>query len=66
MRDKVYKINKVRYANIGNRRISEIKLQGKWLEDLGFGVGDKFEVSAEKGTIVLKVIEIIDPKMDET
>ena len=33
-----------------------IQLQGKWLEDLGFHIGDKIKVSYEENRIIIEPI----------
>lgn len=40
------------YYNKNNR--PQIILQGKWLEDLGYQVGDRIEVNIIKNKIVIK------------
>lgn len=40
------------YYNKNNR--PQIILQGKWLEDLGYQVGDRIEVKIIKNKIVIK------------
>ncbi len=32
-----------------------IRLRGKWLQDLGFGIGQKITVEASAGQLILKV-----------
>ena len=34
--------------------ISKIILQGKWLEDLGFSIGDKVTVACQQGKLVIE------------
>jgi len=34
--------------------VPQIRLQGKWVEKLGFTVGSKFTLVADNGTIVLQ------------
>ena len=54
---------KVRRAKIyaGSDRdyksVSQIKLQGKWLEELGFTVGTSFDIRCENGKLTLTIAE---------
>ncbi len=38
----------------GYSYISQIILQGKWLEALGFSIGDKITVDCQQGRIVIE------------
>ena len=40
---------------------SWIQLQGRWLEDLGFHIGDKIKVSYEQNRIILEPIKQSQP-----
>ena len=44
------------------KRIPQIRLEGKWLEDLGFQAGGSFLITHEKGKIT---IELEDKKSIE-
>jgi len=33
-----------------------VRLRGKWLQELGFEPGDKIEVAAKKGVLLIRVI----------
>ncbi len=37
--------------------VPSIRLQGKWLEKLGFDIGRKVLVSEEQGFITIKILE---------
>lgn len=37
--------------------VPQIKIQGKWLEELGFRPGTHFEVQCENGKLTLKTLE---------
>jgi len=37
--------------------IPYVRMRGRWLEDLGFGVGSRLKIDAEHGRITLTVIE---------
>jgi len=51
------KILKVGYAWTANEeQIPSIKIQGKWLNDLGFNVNNKYAVRYEKGKLILEII----------
>ena len=41
----------------GCREVPFIRLRGKWLQALGFGIGMKFTVEASEGRLVLKVYQ---------
>lgn len=44
------------YAGSGNKNtyVSQIILQGKWLEAIGFSIGDKVTVACEQDRIVIE------------
>ncbi|EPR08080.1 SymE family type I addiction module toxin [Ruminiclostridium papyrosolvens] len=43
---------------INNSEIPQIRIQGKWLEKLGFIQGKKFIVEEKQGQLTLKVISL--------
>ncbi len=50
------------FSNYTNREgvcvvVPSIRLQGKWLEKLGFDIGSKVEVSEEQGCMTIKILE---------
>lgn len=45
-----------------DRTISQIRLQGKWLAQLGFEVGEKIVVSYEDGKLIIMLEPIIPAK----
>ncbi len=44
---------KVRYLD-GNAKYVGVKLQGKWLEDMGYSLNDKIIVTVDSNTIIIK------------
>ena len=42
------------YSNYNCKETPFIRLQGKWLEDAGFKIGDKVEVRDQRGELVIK------------
>ena len=44
------------YTNAAGKIVTvpQIRLQGKWVEKLGFTVGSKFMLVADNGTIILQ------------
>jgi len=43
------------YLN-GKNRLPLIRLQGKWLQDLGFQSGDKIVIEEHNGALVIKAV----------
>lgn len=41
------------------KTVSQIKIQGKWLEELGFKPGTPFEIQCEDGKLTLKTLEAV-------
>ena len=41
-----------------NRALPKIQMEGKWLADLGFQVGDHLEVICEQGQILIRSLTI--------
>lgn len=39
------------------REVPFIRLRGKWLQALGFGIGKKITVEASEGRLILRVIK---------
>lgn len=37
-----------------------IRLQGRWLENLGFKVGDSIDVSEEEGRLVIELLKVAE------
>lgn len=62
MESKKYKVYK-HYT--GSESVPMIRMQGKWLEDAGFGIGTHLSVEYENGRIVITPCEA-DPLEDLT
>ena len=47
------------YTNVCGRAVTipQIRLQGRWVEKLGFTVDSKFKLFANEGVIILKSIK---------
>lgn len=47
------------YANVNGMlvEVPSIRIQGKWVEGLGFGIGSKIEVCEGKGEITIKLLQ---------
>ena len=50
------------FSNYTNREgicvfVPMIRLQGKWLEKIGFNIGSRVEVCEEKGLMTIKILE---------
>lgn len=45
------------YSNYNCKETSFIRLQGKWLEDAGFKIGDKIEVREKPEKLVIRVVK---------
>ena len=45
-------------AYINNQQIPQIRIQGKWLNDLGFSIRCRVEVEEMQGELILKVIKL--------
>jgi toxic protein SymE len=46
------------YTTYNNdKQVPLIRLQGQWLQKLGFTVGSKIEVEGEDGTLLITVVE---------
>jgi toxic protein SymE len=47
------------YGNSGKwcKEPPEIRLKGKWLQDLGFECGDNIEVKCASGKLIIRVTE---------
>lgn len=43
-----------RYNNRNHYSVPKIQMEGKWLEDLGFSIGDTIAVEYEKGSIRIR------------
>ena len=44
-------------AFINNQLIPQIRIQGKWLNDLGFSVRCRVEVEEKQGQLVIRLIK---------
>ncbi len=44
-------------AMYDRRELPFIRLRGKWLQDLGFGIGRKFTVEENEGQLILSVVK---------
>ncbi|MBX2828238.1 MAG: type I toxin-antitoxin system SymE family toxin [Flavobacteriaceae bacterium] len=53
---KVYQ--KFRRRELGNCVVPEIRLEGLWLQELGFEVGSKIIVEQEQGQLVITVLDV--------
>ena len=56
----------VGYIYTNNKPYPLIRLQGKWLEEMGFGVGDKVIVVADDRVIVITKIVSQDSSSSST
>jgi len=45
------------YSNYNCKETSFIRLQGKWIEDAGFKIGDKIEVREQHEELVIKLMK---------
>ena len=45
------------YSNYNCKETPYIRLQGKWLEDAGFMIGDKIEVREQQEELVIRVVK---------
>ncbi len=45
------------YSNYNCKETPFIRLQGKWLEDIGFRIGDKIEVQEQPEELVIKIVK---------
>jgi len=45
------------YSNYNCKETPFIRLQGKWLEDAGFKIGDKIEVQEKLEELVIRVVK---------
>jgi hypothetical protein len=45
-------------AFINNQQIPQIRIQGKWLNDLGFSIRCRVEVNEEKGEITIRLVNV--------
>jgi hypothetical protein len=45
------------YSNYKCKETPFIRLQGKWLEDAGFKIGDKIEVREKPDVLVIRVVK---------
>ncbi|MFD2566885.1 SymE family type I addiction module toxin [Pseudotenacibaculum haliotis] len=37
--------------------VPEIRLEGKWLENLGFTIGNEIHIQQQKGKLILTILE---------
>lgn len=49
------RILSVYYSYTGNKKVPQIRLQGKWLKELGFAIGEKIIVLPKNGIIEIKI-----------
>jgi hypothetical protein len=56
------------YPNSGLNPVPAVRVQGKWLENIGFCVGCKVEIQESAGEIIIKLAESTDNESlkDET
>ena len=45
------------YSNYNCKETPFIRLQGKWLEAVGFKIGDKVEVREQREELVIRVVK---------
>jgi len=45
------------YSSYNCKETPFIRLQGKWLEDAGFKIGDKIEVREKPDVLVIRVVK---------
>jgi hypothetical protein len=45
-------------AYINNQQIPQIRIQGKWLNDLGFSIRCRVEVVEKEGELLIKLINV--------
>ncbi len=45
-------------ADINNQQIPQIRIQGKWLNDLGFSIRCRVEVIEQKGEITIRLSNV--------
>lgn len=45
------------YSNYNSKETPFIRLQGKWLEEAGFKIGDKIEVREQQEELVIRVVK---------
>jgi hypothetical protein len=62
--DKKKRILTVSSAYVNNQQIPQIRIQGKWLNDLGFSIRCKVEVTERKGEITIR-LAIIDTAVEQ-
>ena len=51
---KIYQ--KFRYRTQGNTTVPEIRLEGRWLEKLGFEIGKEIEIKQEKDKLTITLL----------
>ncbi|MDN5316102.1 MAG: toxic protein SymE [Thermoanaerobacterium sp.] len=49
------RILSVYYSYTGDKEVPQIRLQGKWLKELGFEIGKKIVVLAKNGVLVIRI-----------
>ncbi len=55
--DKKKRLITVSSAFVNNQQIPQIRIQGKWLNDLGFSIRCRVEVEESKGELKIKIFE---------
>ncbi|MBP1765046.1 MAG: symE [Firmicutes bacterium] len=53
---RIKRILTVYYIYQNDKMVPLVRLRGKWLQELGFEPGDKIEVAAKKGVLLIRVI----------
>ncbi|MBP2656326.1 MAG: Toxin SymE, type toxin-antitoxin system [Firmicutes bacterium] len=61
-KDKERRILTVSYMYRGSERLPMIRLQGSWMKELGFSVGDRIRVSAKAGRIIIFLMTKVEGK----
>lgn len=53
MTEKNRKMTVYKTTGTGYQRIPQIKMQGGWLEDAGFSIGDHIQIKCQKNRLVI-------------
>lgn len=54
------RVSKISSVTANNKEVPQIRIQGIWLEKLGFKTGEKVMIEESYGKLVLKLIDIIE------
>ena len=48
------------YANpSGSTPVPAVRVQGKWLENIGFHIGDKVEIYEDREAVTIKLVKVL-------